>query len=316
MFFSPRSPVCGRHPHRRFAKQDPRDARSDAARASRRETRPENTPKTLNRDAAEPNATDAAGEDVLQKKRDDVPDVLASAAFASLDVSPTIKALFSLVDAYTPTHTRHATPLKPFVPAFIPAVGEIDAFVKPPRPDGADDGLGARVLDEPGAKQTDPAAFALRLRHAARLRGEVSRAPTRDGGDVGNDGVAGVAFPERDPARLTSWIETVGGLHASGTGVAGSGGVASAAVPSVRYSRNMPDVESLMQAWDGDTEEVLRGLSRLPDASTPMPLRKRAELACATLGVPVYENLVESTHVVFSTYLAFKNNPFLRKGEV
>ena len=82
-----------------------------------------------------------------------------------MDVSPTIKALFSLVDAYTPTHTRHATPLKPFVPAFIPAVGDIDAFVKPPRPDGADDGLGARVLDEPGAKQTDPAAFALRLRH-------------------------------------------------------------------------------------------------------------------------------------------------------
>ena len=89
-----------------------------------------------------------------------------------MDVSPTIKALFSLVDAYTPTHTRHATPLKPFVPAFIPAVGDIDAFVKPPRPDGADDGLGERVLDEPGAKQTDPAAFALRLRHAARLRGE------------------------------------------------------------------------------------------------------------------------------------------------
>ena len=236
-----------------------------------------------------------------------------------MDVSPTIKALFSLVDAYTPTHTRHATPLKPFVPAFIPAVGDIDAFVKPPRPDGADDGLGERVLDEPGAKQTDPAAFALRLRHAARLRGEVSRAPVRDGGVQesfpGDDGVASVAFPERDPARLTSWIETVGGLHASGTGVAGSGGVASAVVPSVRYSRNMPDVESLMQAWDGDTEEVLRGV-RLPDASLPMPLRKRAELACATLGVPVYENLVESMHVVFSTYLAFKNNPFLRKGEV
>ena len=47
-----------------------------------------------------------------------------------------------------------------------------------------------------------------------------------------------------------------------------------------------------------------------------LPAQKRAELACATLGVPVYENLVESMHVVFSTYLAFKNNPFLRKGEV
>ena len=109
-------------------------------------------------------------------------------------------------------------------------------------------------------------------------------------------------------------------MHASGPSsgsITNSGpvGYNSLAAAPVRYSRNMPDVESLMQAWDGDTEEVLRGV-RLPDASLPMPLRKRAELACATLGVPVYENLVESMHVVFSTYLEFKNNPFLKKGKV
>ena len=51
------------------------------------------------------------------------------------------------------------------------------------------------------------------------------------------------------------------------------------------------------------------------DAATLLGAPRR-DVACATLGVPVYENLVESTHVVFSTYLAFKNNPFLRKGEV
>ena len=276
-------------------------------------------------------ATDSATEET--DVRDDVPerDVLASAAFASLDVPPEIRALFSHVDAYTPTHTRHATPLKPFVPAFIPAVGNIDEFVKVPRPDGAEDGLGARVLDEPGANQTDRAAFALRLRHAARLRGETLLGGGGDGGGGGGDeglpgdeGVACVAFPDRDPARLTSWIETVRGLHAGGgAGVSGpaspgptprSASVPAAAAP-VRYSRNMPDVESLMQAWDGDTEAVLREV-RLPDETLPMPLRARAELACATLGVPVYENLVESMHVVFSAYLAFKNNPFLGKGEV
>lgn len=283
--------------------------------------------ETQTRDDAT-NATDAT----RKQKRDDVDeersDVLASAAFESLDVSPTIKALFSLMDAYTPTHTRHATPLKPFVPAFIPAVGDVDEFVKVPRPDGKDDGLGTRVLDEPGAKQTDPAAFALQLRHAARLRGEVPVVGPADegggggkgGGFPGDDTVAVVAFPERDPSRLTSWIETVKGLHASGPSsgsITNSGpvGYNSLAAAPVRYSRNMPDVESLMQAWDGDTEEVLRGV-RLPDASLPMPLRKRAELACATLGVPVYENLVESMHVVFSTYLEFKNNPFLKKGKV
>lgn len=316
--------------------QDPRDARPDATRSTRRETRPERpeAPRAVTETQTRDDATNANDATRKQKqKRDDGnvadekekgDDVLASAAFESLDVPPTIKALFSLMDAYTPTHTRHATPLKPFVPAFIPAVGDVDEFVKVPRPDGKDDGLGTRVLDEPGAKQTDPAAFALQLRHAARLRGEVpvsdpageSGGGGKGGGFPGDDGVAVVAFPERDPARLTSWIETVKGLHASGVSIAASGsGRTSLAAAPVRYSRNMPDVESLMQAWDGDTEEVLRGV-RLPDASLPMPLRKRAELACATLGVPVYENLVESMHVVFSTYLEFKNNPFLKKGKV
>ena len=313
-------------------KQDPRGAPPEATRATRRKTRPERAETTRAATySATYSATDAAVSG--KKTRDDTPerDVLASAAFASLDVSPEIRALFSHLDAYTPTHTRHATPLKPFVPAFIPAVGNIDEFVKVPRPDGVDDGLGARVLDEPGAKQTDPAAFALRLRHAARLRGEVPVAGAGDsGGAYGTEGfareegVASVAFPERDPARLTSWIETVRGLYAGGpAGVSrspppvpaspGPVSVPAAGAP-VRYSRNMPDVESLMQAWDRDTEAVLREV-KLPDATLPMPLRARAELACATLGVPVHENLVESMHVVFSTYLAFKNNPFLGKGE-
>ena len=71
----------------------------------------------------------------------------------------------------------------------------------------------------------------------------------------------------------------------------------------------MPDVESLMQAWDGVTGEVLRGVR--PDASF-MPQARRA---AARHSRALYENLVESMHVVFSTYLV-KNNPFLRKGEV
>jgi intraflagellar transport protein 46 len=32
--------------------------------------------------------------------------------------------------------------LRPFVPDYIPAVGDIDAFIKIPRPDGVGDNLG------------------------------------------------------------------------------------------------------------------------------------------------------------------------------
>lgn len=52
----------------------------------------------------------------------------------------------------------------PFLPDFIPAVGDIDAFVKVSRPDGQKDGLGLTVLDEPRLQQSDPAVLQLQLR--------------------------------------------------------------------------------------------------------------------------------------------------------
>lgn len=41
------------------------------------------------------------------------------------------------------------TELKPFVPDFIPAVGEVDAFLKIPRPDNREEHLGLYRIDEP-----------------------------------------------------------------------------------------------------------------------------------------------------------------------
>lgn len=39
--------------------------------------------------------------------------------------------------------------LKPFMPEFIPAVGEVDAFLKIPRPDKREEVLGLIKIDEP-----------------------------------------------------------------------------------------------------------------------------------------------------------------------
>ena len=38
------------------------------------------------------------------------------------------------------------TNLKAFIPEYIPAVGEVDAFIKMPRPDGKDENLGLITL--------------------------------------------------------------------------------------------------------------------------------------------------------------------------
>jgi intraflagellar transport protein 46 len=53
------------------------------------------------------------------------------------------------MDFYQPKQITIESKLKPFIPEYIPAVGEVDAFLKPPRPDKMSEGLGIFRLDEP-----------------------------------------------------------------------------------------------------------------------------------------------------------------------
>lgn len=46
--------------------------------------------------------------------------------------------------------------MKPFIPEYIPAVGEVDAFIKIPRPDESVENLGLLQLDEPALNSVDP----------------------------------------------------------------------------------------------------------------------------------------------------------------
>jgi hypothetical protein len=56
--------------------------------------------------------------------------------------------------SFEPDNIELDTKLKPFIPDYIPAVGDIDPFIKVPRPDGKPTGLGLEVLDEPAADQS------------------------------------------------------------------------------------------------------------------------------------------------------------------
>lgn len=62
-----------------------------------------------------------------------------------LNVSPEIKDLFQYIGRYKPQEVELETTLRCFIPDFIPAVGEMDAFVKVPPPDGQPDDLGLKA---------------------------------------------------------------------------------------------------------------------------------------------------------------------------
>lgn len=52
-----------------------------------------------------------------------------------LNVSSEIKEIFNYIVRYTPQTIEIETRFKPFIPEYIPAVGDIDAFLKVNRPD-------------------------------------------------------------------------------------------------------------------------------------------------------------------------------------
>ncbi len=46
-----------------------------------------------------------------------------------------MQELFQYISRFKPTNMELDTKLKPFIPEYIPAVGEVDAFMKIPKPD-------------------------------------------------------------------------------------------------------------------------------------------------------------------------------------
>lgn len=56
--------------------------------------------------------------------------------FAHLPVSAEIRQLFSLITMHKPPEMKIEPRFRPFIPDYVPAIGEMDPFLKVPRPDG------------------------------------------------------------------------------------------------------------------------------------------------------------------------------------
>ena len=66
--------------------------------------------------------------------------------YANLKVSTEVSELFQYISRYHPHNIELDSKFKPFIPEYIPAVGEVDAFLKVPRPDNGEEGLGLVYL--------------------------------------------------------------------------------------------------------------------------------------------------------------------------
>jgi len=201
--------------------------------------------------------------------------------FDNLNVDSEIKELFSVIMKYTPQTVELDHKFKPFIPDYIPAVGDIDAFIRCTRPDDKQETLGLKVLDEPSAKQSDPNVLELQMRVVSKQSSSKMRKIKRIQG--------------QDVPSMEKWIRDISDLHRSKP------------APTIHYSKAMPDIDNLMQEWPEDVEDTLKDI-QIPLAELSADLSTHVDIICGIMDIPRYKSRIQSLHVLFTLYSAFKQS--------
>lgn len=136
--------------------------------------------------------------------------------------------------------------LKPFIPEYLPAVGEVDAFLKPPRPDRLQETLGIFRLDEPCLNMKQKSYLDLLIK-------EILKSKNLDT----EKEVFSIQSAHKNPKQIQSWIKSVEEIQSKKV------------APSVFYQKRMPEIDQLMQPWDSSFDKLVR-TATFKDPSVPI----------------------------------------------
>lgn len=212
------------------------------------------------------------------------------AAFRDLPVSSEISDIFKFIERYQPQTIELEFKLKPFIPDYIPSIGDIDAFLKVNRPDGKEDNLGFIVVDEPSSNQSDPHVLDLFFRTLSKQTTNDVRQPS-----------AIKSVECNNTKAIDSWIRNISALQKNKP------------VQTVNYQRTMPNIDNLMEVWSPEFEELLKEVS-LPSPELNVDLNTYTDIICSLLDIPVYKSRTQSIHVLFTLFSEFKNSEHFKNG--
>lgn len=199
--------------------------------------------------------------------------------YENLEAPSDVKEMFQYMSRYTPQKIEIEYKLQPFIPEFIPAVGDIDAFLKVLAPEPLSGNgkeltvfigrLGLEILDEPCGEQSEPALLHMKLR-------SISTGPQAPGPPPS------IA---KSPKEIDRWIAEIQNLHANQP------------APNVNVGqRQMPDIDSLMAEWPADMEQALNTVG-FPSGSLDCSLGFYIELVCSLLDIPI-KSKTQSDYIV------------------
>lgn len=198
-------------------------------------------------------------------------------------------AVLTYIDAYKPVEVELRPQLRAFTIEYMPALGDVDLFVKIPRPDEIDDNVGLTHLDEPPCQQSDATIVDMQIRNA-----------TKDAAILDEEvPVKLLDKADENPDEIKKWIADIKEFHKTKP------------AQSVHYKTQLPDVETLMQEWAPKFEEVLK-IARPPAAELDISLEKYVDICLNVLDIPVGKSRIESLHLMFTLLNEFNNSQHFR----
>lgn len=206
--------------------------------------------------------------------------------------------------------------LQPFIPEFIPAVGDIDAFLKvvPPKLTNERRGttafiakLGVDVLDEPSGQQSEPALLHMKLRslstqvrHAGTGSSSVGSGSRTGRGGANSGGKGPLVSVAKSPKDVERWIAEIQNLHVNQP------------FPMIMHRRKpLQDIDALMNEWPPELERILNSMG-FPNAYLDCSLEFYVRLICSFLDIVIPSTESQSDYVfalytLFNLFLAVKN---------
>lgn len=268
------------------------DPRPNAAKPSGRRAKQDEESSSGESSGDSGSSSDSEAEGSGEAKKDDAPTGAYNPDdYKGMKVSSDIEELFTYIQRYKPHTIELDATLKPFIPELIPSIGEVDAFLKMPRPDGEPMGLGVTCLDEPTMNPSDPSILEFQLRSLSKHQ-EMEPMEVRF-----------IENAEKNPKEIENWFKRVDELNRTKP------------APTVQYSKRMPEIEQLMEIWPRDLEEFLEQ-NTLPElADLDLDLESYIKVVAALLDVPVHNHLTETLHVIFTLYSEFRMNHHFAKAD-
>ncbi|UMM25708.1 hypothetical protein L5515_005418 [Caenorhabditis briggsae] len=198
-------------------------------------------------------------------------------------------AVLTFIDAYKAQEVELRPQLRPFSIEHIPAMGEVDLFVKVPRPDDIDDNVGLTQIDEPPCNQSDATIVEMQIRSAVKdmtILDDVVPVKVLENAD-------------EKPDQIKKWIADVKELHKSKPPT------------TVAFKTKLPDTETVMQEIPASFEQLLQKIS-LPTADLDCSLEEYVDIMLNAVDIPVGKSRIESLYVLFATLQEFERSQHFR----